>query len=319
MKVRHKAAVVVSAVVSLFTNAAHSQTWSTGYFNSADGYGPSGFSLDGAPTNAPANQQWQTTDPFDPGTDLGSTSLMSFISGWTYGLSTTGNKGVFFGGYNADNGVLPGITNPFLYRQFDHTFGTAATTFSADFGIIGPSPELSGTYTNNDVFGFNLAATNGTSLAAFQFDSTGALPGFLKLNWVQNGTNAVTNGTTFKGFQIQYDALYRLTATLVSNTVTMEVAGLTAQNGGPGIGITNYSVGGVAEVIIGGQLSGGLLSSDFEVAGMTWDLESGNISEPGANYMIVNQVSVVPEPSVLGMLGLGAAAVGFSYWRRRRA
>ena len=315
MKSPHFFLAVLLAAVHLNGHSAAAQTWSTGYFNSSDGYAPSGTSLNGAPTNAPASEQWQTTDPYDSGTDRGATSLMAFIENWTFGTPLSGNQSVYFGGYNAYTGVLPGITNPFLYREFNHTFGTAATTFSADFGIINP---VSLFYTNDDTFGFNLATTNGTSLAAFRFGPSGALPGFLNVSWLQNGTNVVTNGTTFKGFQIQYDGLYRLTATLVSNTVSMEIAGLTAESGGPGVGITNYAVGPAVEIISGGALSDGLLSSDFEVAGMTWDLESGNANSPGANYMIVNQVSVVPEPSSLALVAAGMAMLGLGAFLRHR-
>jgi len=311
----------LAALLALFlvASSGRAQTWTTGYFNSGDGYGPAGqTSLDGAPTNAPVNEQWQTTDPYDAGTDLGGTSLMAFATNWTYGISNQGNQSVYFGGFFATNGVLPGIANPVLYREFDHTFGTAATAFSVDFGIIGPSVDVSGTYTNNDIFGFNLASTNGISLAALQFSSAGAAPGFLQVNWLQNGTNAVTNGTTFSGVQIQYDALYRLTATLVSNTVSMEIAGLTTQDGGPGIGITNYAAGSAVTVVNGGEISAGLASSDFEVAALTWDLASGDNLDPGANFMLINTVSVVPEPSSLALVGLGCAVFGYAYLRRRR-
>jgi hypothetical protein len=294
------------------------QTWSTGYFNSNDGYGPAGFSLDGAPTTAPSSEQWQTTDPYDAGTDRGSTSLISFINGWTYGLSPQGYNSVFFGGYNADNGVLPGSTTPALYREFDHTFGTAATTFSVDFGIIGPSTDLSLSFVNNDRFGFSLLATNGASLAAFGFNSTGASPGFLQVEWVQNGTNVVADGVTFKSFQIQYNALYRLSATVQGSSLIMDIAGLNPESGGPGIGITNYAVSTNINVISDGAISSGLLASDFEVAAITWDLESGDSEQPGANYMIVNTVSVVPEPSTIALLALASGALALAGWRRRR-
>ena len=317
-----KVASLLVAAALLLAHFCSGQTWSTGYFNSADGFGPNNSSLDGAPTNAPANQQWQTTDPFvvaplpntDPNVGTGSTSQMQFTEGWTFGLSASGNKSVLFGGYGANGGVLPGISNPVLYRQFDHTFGSAATTFSIDFGIIA-NPTVS--FTNKDVFGFNLAATNGTSLAAFELTSVGAPAGFLNIKWVQNGTNVVPNGTTFDQFAIEYGSLYRLTATFLSNTVNMEVAGLTAQNGGPGIGITNYAPESPVSVVSGGEISAGLVSSDFEIAALTWDLASGNNLDPGSNYMLINTVSVVPEPSTLALVAAASAALGLCRLRQR--
>jgi hypothetical protein len=213
-----------------------------------------------------------------------------------------------------DSDVLPGITNPVLYRDFDNQFGSANTTFSADFGIVGPS---TGSFSNNDTFGFSLNDVGGVSLAAFQFVPNGPSPTALNVSWVQNGTNAVTNGTTFSGFSIEYNALYRITAVVSSNQVTMTLAGLTTQSSG-GI-VTNYVASPATTVVNGGALSGGLSSSDFEQAAITWDLASGDHLDPGSNYMIVNQVSVVPEPSTVGLLALGLAAVGSVYFRRRRS
>ncbi len=301
---------------------ASAQTWSTGFFNRTNGYGPANFSLDGAPTNAPAADQWQTTDPYDTGTELGSTSQMSFIPNYTLGVSPppgpgvkTNNQSVYFGGYGLNQGVYPGIPNPVLYRDFANTFGSAATTFSVDFAIIGPS---SGLFSTNDTFGFSLNDTTGFSLAAFQFVPNAPTPTALDVKWVQNGTNVITNGTTFTGFDIIYNGLYRLEAVVSSNQVTMLLAGLTAQTNLSGV-VTNYAAGTPQTIVNGGILSGGLSSSDFEQAAITWDLASGNNLDPGSNYMIVNQVSVVPEPSTVGLLALGLAAVGSVYFRRRRS
>jgi hypothetical protein len=307
-------AAIIAALITV--NAAAAQTWSTGYFPTSAGYGPAGFSLDGAPTNAPSEAQWQTTDPYIAApVDRGGTSMIFFTQDWTAGTPVSGNHSVLFGGYNANAGVLPGITNPFLYRAFDHTFGTATTTFSVDFGII-PSTG-NAFYPDSDTFGFNLTTAGGSSLAAFQLSPTGALPGFLNVNWIQNGGAVATNGTTFKGFQIQYGGLYRLVASLTGTNVTMDISGLSTQTDGAN-GVTNYVVTGTQNIISNGVTSGGLDSSTFEVAGMTWDLTSGDPEQPGANYMIVNQVSVVPEPSTAGLLALGLGVAGTVFLRGRR-
>jgi hypothetical protein len=306
----------LALLVIVFTGAStHAQTWSTGFFNRSNAY--TGVSLDGTPTNAPAAEQWQTTDPYDPVTTYGSTSQLQNLLGWTLGPvnpASTRNQSVLFGGYGAAVDVLPGITNPVLYRDFVNTFGTATTTFSTDFAIVGPS---SGSFPSNDTFGFSLNDAGGSSLAAFQFVPNGPAPTALTVQWVQNGTNAVTNGTTFSGFSIQYNSLYRLEAVVSSNQLTMTLAGISTQTNGTGV-VTNYVAGSPSTIVNGGTLSGGLFSSDFEQAAITWDLASGDNLNPGGNYMIVNQVSVVPEPSTVGLLALGLAAVGSFYLRRRR-
>lgn len=308
---------LAALTLCLAVQTAPAQTWSTGFFNRANGYAPAFSSLDGAPTNAPAADQWQTTDPFDETTELGSTSVLQYYSTFTLGPpapAASQNQSVLFGGYAASGGFLPGITNPVLYRNFDHQFGSAATKFSADFDIIGPS---SGAFSNNDTFGFSLNNTNGSSLAAFQFVPNAPAPSALNVRWVQNGTNVVTNQTTFSGFSILYNTLYRLEAVVSSNQVTMTLAGLTTQTNLSGV-ITNYAAGSAVTIVNVGALSGGLSSTDFEQAAITWDLASTNNLDPGSNYMIVNQVSVVPEPSTVGLLALGLAAVGSVYLRRRR-
>jgi hypothetical protein len=104
----------------------------------------------------------------------------------------------------------------------------------------------------------------------------------------------------------------------VSNSVSMEIAGLTTQDGGPGVGITNFLAGPSTTLVNGGEISAGLLSSDFEVAALTWDLASGDNLDPGANFLLVNTVSVVPEPSTWALIASASAMLGLWRWRRRR-
>ena len=302
----------------------------TNQFNTNSGYLRQGSSLDGQPTNAPSANQWQTTDPYNAGTDRGSTSLVNFINNYSPLSSPTGNSSVYYGGYNVDSGILPGITNPSLYYSFTQSGVFASpvllqsATFTVDFAIIGPSIDVSPSFTNKDYFGFSLLNTAGTStLAEFVFNPfTATMTNGLRLQWVQNGTNAVTNGTTYKGFQIEYDALYRLTATITNSQLFLDIAGLQTQTQ-PGVGITNYAVVTNQNIISGGALSGGLTTSDFGRVSLDWELSSGNTSNPGANYMIMTAASIIsqaiPEPGTWAVGIILLSGVGAAIARRRFA
>jgi len=300
----------------LLSNCLSAQTWSTGYFNTNNGYIGQGSSLDGQATNAPSAAQWQTTDPYNPLTDRGSSSSLQFLSGWTAGLSPGGNNSVRYGGFGVDaNAYLPGIANPSLYRSFTNP-GVGVSVLSIDFALIGPSIDNSAFYDENDVFAFNLMDTNNNSLARFTMSNFSA-SSFL-MGWQQNGTNVVADGSVFKNIQFNYDALWRLTATISGTSLNVDLEGLVAQNGGPGIGITNYAVVSTTNLISNGTLSSGLSEAEFERFALDWDLASGDTNNPGANYMIVTTASVVPEPSSVALLVLAGVGALLAASRRRR-
>lgn len=305
----------------------------TNQFNTNSGYERL-FSVDGQP-NYPSGA-WQTTDPYN-GTN-GATTVLSFRTGWSALSAPSGNSAVLFGGYGAEDGTLPGITNPSIYYNFNTSItggaidaAASTVTYTVDFGIVGPSASLAGPpYTNRDYFGFSLLTDTGASLASISFNPFGAtsITNGLRLQWERNGTNVVTNGTTFRGFEIQYNALYRMTATLQGALFNLSMAGLQPQGtstniSGAQINITNYAVVTNQSIITGGALSGAFTAADFERASVDWELSSGSIASPGANYMImtansvVSQLSVVPEP---GTWAAGAALlVVTAFALRRRA
>ncbi len=301
---------------------ATAQTWSTGYFRTNDGY-LRGTSLEEQPTNVPASQQWQTTDPYNSTNNLGSTSYVGWISKWTYGLSSGTNGGynsVRFGGYNAPSGVLPGTTNPSLYRGFSNP-GTGTVDFTVDFGIVGPSISIPSNlgYTNQDTFGFNLMSANrGGSLAKFVFNpATAAITNGLGVDWIRNGTNVAIDGSTYKGIDITYGGLFRLSGSAQGSTFSLSVSGLTAQTNGIGV-VTNFLVTSTYNVISNGALSGSYTANDFETLSLDWFLASTNNLEPGANYMILNTASVIPEPSIFALLGMGGLVAGYTLARCRK-
>jgi len=294
------------------------QTWSTGYFNTNDGYVSGGSSLDGQPTNAPSGAQWQTTDPYTTNQLVGSSSLVWFITNYTAGLEAGGNTSVSFGGFNATNGYRPGITNPVLYRSFTNP-GVGAALALVDFAFIGPSTNFSLVYTNKDYFSFDLATFSGAgSLAKFTLNPFGgSSPGSFAVDWIQNGTNVVADGSTFKAVELQYNTIYRLVASLSGTNVGLDIQGLSPQSG-PGVGITNYLVTTNVNVISNGAISSGFSESDFENLALEWNLSSGDTNAPGANYLIMTTASVVPEPSTIALLATAGLLAGAVYLRRRR-
>jgi len=303
------AAVVTAFTISTTTLRAQQSTtltnWASGasqtnQFNTNSGY-ERGASIEGQP-NFP-DGGWGTTDPFNEATDLGSTSLVAFINQWTPGLSTSGNSSLYFGGYNADFDTLPGTANPSIFYSFNSlvSFPEDVVVYTVDFGIIGPSSTLSPLYTNKDLFGISLQDSAGSSLAAFTFNPfASSLTDGLRIQWEQNGTNVVADDVTFVNRDIQYNGLYRLTATVQGTSLDLSIAGLSTQTAA-GQGITNYNVVTNQSIISGGALSSGFTAADFERASIDWELSSGDNLDPGANYMIITAASVlttvIPEPS----------------------
>jgi hypothetical protein len=144
----------------------------------------------------------------------------------------------------------------------------------------------------------------------------GTTPGSFSLDWIQNGTNVVADGFTFKSFEMQYNAIYRLVVSLSATEVDLDIQGLSPQ-AGPGVGITNYLVTTNVNVISNGVISDGFTEADFESFGLEWNLRSGDTNAPGANYLIMTTASVVPEPSTFLMVSLGGLLLGAALWRRR--
>jgi len=295
-----------------------SQEWSTGYFSTNNGFIGQGSSLDGQATNAAPSAQWQTTDPYNPLTDRGSSSSLQFLSGWTIGAPPGfggANNSMRFGGFGAEaNAYMPGITNPSLYRSFTNPTAVGSA-FIIDFALIGPSASVSGFFPQNDTFAFNLTDTNNNSLARLTLTNFSATT--FGIGWEQNGTNVVADGTMFKALQFTYGSLWRLTASLSGTSINVDLDGLVVQSGGPGVGVTNYAVVSSTNLISNGGLSGVLTEEDFERLSLDWDLASGNTNNPGANNLLVTTISVVPEPSSLMLLMLaGAGALAVSRCRR---
>lgn len=322
-----KRAAQLFSVTALFAFAASVQAqivssnlnWTTGYFNQADGYDQYA-SLDGAPTNAPASEQWQTTDPYNATNGYGSTSVMDFTPGWTFGTNTGGNMSVVFGGYDLNGGVFPGITNPVLFREFTPFASPSATNistiWSVDFGIVDYSNPF---YTNADSFSFDLQDSVGTSLAKFVFNPATAALEDLRLEWYKNGALQSTNN-----FEVQYGALYRMTVTMYDSSFDLSMSGINVQTNSFGT-VTNYSVVTNVNILTGAGLSSVFTRADFATAAMGWELASGDINDPGSQALLVNTMSVgdvytvIPEAGTW-MAGFALLGItGLMVWKRKAA
>jgi hypothetical protein len=296
--------------------SASASDWSSGTFNTNNGwirndalaYEVRGEPETGQNYDSEASAQWYTDDPFSGALSNGATSILRHIAAWTFGTSQEGHNSVLFGGYGLQSDILPGIASPSIYRSFSAFDVGERVVFTVDFGLI-PS---SGSYPNEDRFGFNLLNGDANvSLAKIVFDPAASVtgPSGIGMQWISDG---VTNSIA----QIAYGALYRMTATLEGSAFDLEMAGLAAQTNGIGV-VTNYVTTSSFLLVSGGDISGDLTAADFQTVSMDWDLASGDPATPGDNYLLVNNVSVVPEPSTYALLAM--ASLGAAYFVRRRS
>lgn len=314
MPLRILSAVVLAGILS--SGRLLAVEWTTGNFDTNSGWirnDALAYELSGQPETgqnytSPLSDQWYTDDPFNAGPSNGATSVLKLIAGWTLGDANAGYNSVLFGGYGLADGIVPGTSSPSIYRSFSAFGGGTNPIFVADFGIIAST----GLAPNQDRFGFTLSDSSGTtSLAEFVFNPAASLfgPGALGVQWVSGAsTNDIAN--------ISYGALYRLTVELNNDTFDMSMASLIAETNGVGV-VTNFVPTNGVTLVNDGAIANSLTAADFQTVSMNWDLLSGDPNDAGDNYLLVNNVSVVPEPSTYALLvaaGLGVVAA----LRRRR-
>ena len=294
----HQGLLVFFSVLFL-THAGVAQEWSTGYFNTNSGWkrndalayetNTGGLSETGQNYGNSFPQQWFTDDPFNVTLSNGASSVLKYMSGFTLGFSSAGNNTVLFGGY-APTQIKPGISSPSVYRSFAPfvTSGSGTAVFSVDFSIIASSPS---SFTNRDSFGFSLLSGGSALIADFSLAPT---TNTSLLNVSYNAGAAVG--------AIAYGSLYRITAALQGTNISAVLHGLSTQTNLSGV-VTNYVTNSAVSIVDGGLIAGGLTAENFDRVGLNWDLASGNPADFGSNYMMVNTMSVVPEPSVVHLLG----------------
>ena len=297
----------------------------TGNWNTNAGWSTA-ISIDGQNTNAPNSQQWVETDAYDNVSGLGGTAFLNQVAGYTP-TNAPGNTSLLQGGWDLGNSILPGATNPTVYRSF---VPTSLPTGQRDnvwtFAQFSIAPPISNT-NNQDAFGFEIwngaPGGGGTSLGKFMFgrqyafdpSNTNAL-GFA---WTLDGAVQNTNNAALTGeWEIFYSANYRFNLAVQSNNqITLSLDTLAAAS-------NNYAFVTNTTLIRNGALGGvGSTALDYNTVSINWELANTNFNNPGDNFIIVNNLEVVtttvPEPGTWAVGALLLAAVADRIRRRRKA
>jgi hypothetical protein len=315
------ASVVASSVAQTTTT-----NFTTQNFNTNAGYEPT-FSIDGQP-NYPLGA-WQSSDPYNPlPAPLGSgeTSLVQFFNFVTLGAPQDGNNSLLFGGYGLPGGRKPGITNPSIYFSFAQATSDApgeSVTFTTDFSLWRPSPMF---FSDDDIFGITLWDSFGSNaLASFSFNPNAAFvtnpASQYGIEWYRGGVQQTNMPPlTATNWVLGASSLYRFEAILQGSSFDLNIYALSTQTNNSGV-VTNYAVFQTVSIIQSGALAAGFSAADFGAVSFDWELASGNPADPGGNYYVINQATVlstvIPEPGTwaAGVMLLGGALIAL----RRRA
>ena len=303
--VRSSSVVLLVLVGSLVQLPA--QEWSTGFFNTNQGW-VQGAYVTGQNSNDPAAEQWQGNDPeaeISPGVFVGGTDAIAVADFYTPGGLASGNSSLVQGGAYLAQDYFPGTNAVSLWRSFTPipVGPTGTASFLAEWTIIGSTNPL---YANLDTFAFDLRnAANSQSLLTLQFTpSINILPDSYTLQTIAAGSPTDTV------VDLGYGSLFQMQVDVTGSTYDISLARLDPATRAV---LTNYA--GLAS----GSLSTGTTAEDFGTVGIDWALTSGDPVDPGSNYIIVNGVSVVPEPSTYALFALAVVFLAAFASRRRRA
>jgi hypothetical protein len=278
------------------------------------------ISIETQNTNDPAGQQWQETDSYNPSTGEGGTAFLNTVVGYTP-TNPAGNLTLQQGGWDLGNGIIPGSTNPIVYREFSPTQlgvpGRDDVWTFAQFSLLAPTtiggPE--------DSFGFEIwngAPGTGTSLGKFMFGrqyafaTGGTNTNNVGFAWYKDGILQTTNNNSAltAEWDVFYGVNYRFNLAVGSNNlINLSIDTLLPMTNGFGF-VTNTTF--IRDGALGGPL--GMTALDYNAFSINWELASGDILNPGTGSIIVNNLEIittsVPEPATwaVGLLLLTAAA-----------
>jgi hypothetical protein len=278
--------ICVAAAIPMVANAQVSG-YSAQNFNTNDGYVRGVGIINPA---QPASLRWEGNDPYNTNTLLGQTDLVTALAGYTL-QPTNGDSSLLQGGSGLDEGILPGTINIKLLKTFDAYSNNSSVSWLADWAIINSTNGI------RDSFGFDLRGSNNTT-------------SLLRLNFLPSSPSSYTLQVIGSTSQIWgtlgYDAIFNAQVDITGSAYSLSFEQVD-ENRNPIISYTNA---------LSGALASGSAAS-FDTIGVDWVLVSGSNLAPGSNYIVVNDLQVVPEPSTVALLSLAGLAIGFLYRRRR--
>jgi hypothetical protein len=236
---------------------------------------------------------WETNDPYN---DAGTPSDFSDDFGQADSVEeiAPGDNIARLGGI-----YFPG--NPVTHVS--HAFDLSSSDLIAFNTLLLITPSSDGLA--QDTFGWTFQTTSGSDVFSLRFTPSGST--FLTADWFNS--SGVEQANSLDVVNIQYGTYYQLAININKSTNQFN-AFISAEDGS-----------GTEPVVINGDLgSQSLGANDIGRLAATWIL--ANPSTPGTqqanagdNSMVFDNVSVVPEPSAIALLGLGCASLLF---RRRR-
>lgn len=287
---------VLSTLVGVGEDALSQTNYTAQNFNTNAGY-KRGVGI--ISTNQPVALRWQGNDAYNATTGRGETDYVARALGYT--PSPLANSSLIQGGYQVGSGILPGTNKVRLWKTFTPPVA-GSSVFFAEWSLI---PSLEGApYNGADTFAFDLRnAANTQSLLTLQFT-----PG------ISIQANSYTLQTLAAGSPVQtivdlsYRAVFQVTVAMTGSNWNLSLAQINSTNRAV---INNYTN------LASGNLATGTTALDFATLGLNWDLASTNNLEPGSNYIIANQFTVVPEPKTWALLAMGALLISTFAFRRR--
>jgi len=291
----HAAFLVVAWFVA--ASCLHAQTnYTAQNFNTNAGYVRGRGIIS---TFQPSALRWEGNDPYNAATGLGETDYVARVPGYT--PSPLANSSLIQGGISIGDSVLPGTNRVRVWKSFS-PLASGSGIFFAEWSLI---PSLEGApYNRSDTFAFDLRnSANTQSLLSLQLTpGINIQPASYTLQTIASGygTNTVVD--------LAYQALFQVTVAMTGSNWNLSLAQINSTNRAVLASYTNLA---------SGNLATGTTALDFATLGLNWDLASTNNLEPGSNYIIANQFTVVPEPRIWSLLALAAAVLAILKRTRR--